>query len=101
MADINKERIVRIGEVVILRDASDQANYKQTVGLIRDFSELTPRLIDVEPANQGDEQIETIEVKDAQEFDVVSVKSLPLPVFARRTHLRRVQAKKGKLAKAA
>lgn len=102
MADNNKERIARIGGVVVLRDPSDEASYAQTVGLIKDFSDSRPKLIDVELANQGNGQVETQEVKDdTREFDIVKVQSLPLPVFAHRAHLRRVLAKKGKLAKAA
>ncbi len=101
MADNNKERIARIGEVVVLRDPSDEANYAQTVGLIKDFSDSRPKLIDVEPANQDIRQTEVSQVKEAQILDVINIDGLSLPTFAHRTHLRRVQAKKSKFLKAA
>lgn len=101
MADNNKERIAIIGEVVVLRDPSDEANNAQTVGLIKDFSDSRPKLIDVELANQDIGQTKVSEVKKAQTLDVINIDGLSLPTFANRTHLRRVLAKKDKLAKAA
>lgn len=101
MADVNKERVVRTGEVIQLRDSSDEANYRHTVGLINDFSNARPELVDVQIADAGGEEVEIIKIGEDRPMDVSNIDNLALPKFAHRLHAKRVNAKKNKLPKAA
>jgi hypothetical protein len=91
MADSRKESQAMNGEIILLRDPSDQAYYAQTVGLIKDFSDSVPRLVDVDLNGTNQEQSEDIKVENKQKSNVSNLDGLPLPVFASRLREKRVR----------
>lgn len=91
MADVRKENQAINGEVVLLRDSSDQANYTQTVGLIKDFSDSKPKLVDVEFTGKGDGQAEVAEIKENLPLNISNIDNLSLYDFVSRLREKRVR----------